>query len=235
MDDLSIIGRHGFHYRLERQQLSFGSSELTIAALKTPDQVIDAMFAHLERIGAPDLLNEYCPYFGCLWPAARVLAEELVTRDLKSARVLELGCGLALPGLVAGAMGADVTVTDAHPDVERFLALNQTLNPSIKRLRYLPIDWRSPAHVGEYSIICGSDILYDKDHAEGVAAFCARHKAGLKEVIITDPGRPYAKDVIPAMERLGFQTHVTDVSLADGGERILTVRTMRFVPEAAQD
>ena len=229
MDDLTVTGRHGFTYHLKTERIAIGAADLTIAALVNADQVIDDMFAHLERIGAPDLLTEYCPYFGCLWPAARILAAELAGRDLRAARVLELGCGLALPGLVAGALGADVTVTDAHPDVERFLALNQGLNPHIQRLRFLPLDWRNPSRISDYSIICGSDILYDTDHAAAIAELCAHHRRSLKEVLITDPGRPYAKDLYVQMAQFGFAPTTREVP-ANDGTRPITVSVMRFVP-----
>src|SRR4029077_12532077 len=40
------------------------------------------------------------PYWAELWPCARALAAHVATLDLAGMRVLELGCGLALPALV---------------------------------------------------------------------------------------------------------------------------------------
>ena len=52
------------------------------------------------------------PYWAELWPCARSLAAHLATLDLAGVRVLELGCGLALPSLVAALRGAEVVASD---------------------------------------------------------------------------------------------------------------------------
>src|SRR5580704_9410852 len=52
------------------------------------------------------------PYGIVLWPAAIALAHEIATRALGAARVLELGAGTGLPGIVAASLGAGVVQTD---------------------------------------------------------------------------------------------------------------------------
>src|SRR5262245_60439216 len=52
------------------------------------------------------------PYGIVLWPAAIALAHEVATRALAGARVLELGAGTGLPGIVAASAGAHVVQTD---------------------------------------------------------------------------------------------------------------------------
>ena len=56
------------------------------------------------------------PYWAELWPCARSLAAHLATLDLTGVRVIELGCGLALPSLVAALRGADVVASDVSAD-----------------------------------------------------------------------------------------------------------------------
>jgi len=50
--------------------------------------------------------DEFLPYWAELWPAARALAAALP--PVAGLRVVELGCGLGLPSLVAAAGGAEV-------------------------------------------------------------------------------------------------------------------------------
>ena len=52
------------------------------------------------------------PYGIVLWPAAIALAHEIATRPFAGLRVLELGAGTGLPGIVAAARGAHVVQTD---------------------------------------------------------------------------------------------------------------------------
>src|SRR4051812_31819315 len=58
--------------------------------------------------------GEEAPYWAELWPCARRLAGALCERELAGRRVVELGCGLGLPSLVAAARGADVLATDVE-------------------------------------------------------------------------------------------------------------------------
>src|SRR5688572_7285888 len=52
------------------------------------------------------------PYWALTWPSGLALAEELAGRELSGLRLLELGCGLAVPSLVAARRGASVLATD---------------------------------------------------------------------------------------------------------------------------
>src|SRR3954471_780043 len=54
------------------------------------------------------------PYGVVLWPAAIALAHEVATRAdaFRGRRVLELGAGTGLPGVVAASLGARVVQTD---------------------------------------------------------------------------------------------------------------------------
>ena len=70
--------------------------------------------------------DERLPYWAELWPSARGLARHLVEdgRDWPGVRVLELGCGVALPSLALHARGADVLATDWYDDALRFARAN---------------------------------------------------------------------------------------------------------------
>ena len=69
------------------------------------------------------------PYWAHLWSGARALASYL-TRfvPLAGARVLEIGCGLALPGVTAAVLGADVTVVDTAPAALAFASESARAN-----------------------------------------------------------------------------------------------------------
>src|SRR5688500_8682711 len=109
----------GFEYRTKILAESIGGVELRLECLEDLNQTIDDLFEELRRRGQPELLDRYCPYFGTVWPSARALAQVLALRgeSLRGASVLELGCGLALPSLLAAKLGAEVVASDGHPDV----------------------------------------------------------------------------------------------------------------------
>lgn len=184
---------------------------LTIAALADFDSAVDQLFHVLQARGEAERLHELCPFFGNLWPAARGLARYLGKRGrgaLQDKRVLEVGCGLALPGLVAARLGADVTVTDGHPEVPYFLQRNMTLN-DLTGVRYVEADWRLEGILlGSFDLVIGSDVLYERTHPEYLARLIKSHLAPGGEVIVADPGRAYLQDFERRMQASGFVTSV---------------------------
>jgi predicted nicotinamide N-methyase len=155
------------------------------------------------------------PLFGLLWPSGAVLAERMVQHLaapglLAGARILEIGCGLALASLVGHRGGADVTASDCHPLAGRFLRANLRLNrlPPMKYRHgdWDPVDDRPGAPPdprtaplpdvlpllrvhGRYDLIIGSDVLYDRDASLALAGFIERHAQPRAEVWIVDPDR----------------------------------------------
>lgn len=144
--------------------------------------------------------------FGQLWPAGRVLAEAVCRIDTAGRRILELGCGLALSSLVLARSGADITASDNHPLTEQFLAYNAGLN-QVPMPVYRNLPWReSGAELGLFDMIIGSDILYEREHADTLAALIDRMATATAEVIISDPGRGHGGRLIRALAELGFSS-----------------------------
>ena len=86
---------------------------------------------------------------GCaVWPAALVLGSELLTRDLRGKRVLELGCGPGLLLCVALACGARPCGTDMDCRALENAAVNLELNGVSVDLRYL--DWQQAQADGTF-------------------------------------------------------------------------------------
>ncbi len=199
-------------YRLTTRNEKIGRLDFTIESLASLDETIDDLFAQLEREGNPELLESLCPYFGVVWPAARALSEVLVEKGserLAGRRLLEVGCGLALPSLVAARLGAGVVATDCHPDIPRFLESNLNANGLVGCLDYREGDWRQPnVELGSFDWVVGSDILYERQHPEPVAQMLSNRLAPGGTVILADPGRPYVQPFADEMKRLGYSSEV---------------------------
>src|SRR5207253_8603444 len=87
---------------LREQTVRVGEVELVLLRPRDPEALLD------EDAFADD---EFLPYWAELWPAGLALAQALPAR-LDGVRVIELGCGLGVPSLVAAARGARVTAVD---------------------------------------------------------------------------------------------------------------------------
>ena len=75
------------------------------------------------------------PYWSVLWRSGVALAREAGDETLRGKRVVELGCGLALPSIAAAAHGATVLATDADPEAVELVARNAELNGVERRGR----------------------------------------------------------------------------------------------------
>ena len=128
-------------------------------------------------------------FFGWVWPSGVRLADLVGAHALAGRRILEIGGGLSLAGLVAAARGSDVTASDLHPRAADFLAANTRLN-GLRPIPFREIDWRSPpAALGRFDLVLASDVLYEPGHPDAIARFAEAHLAPDGELLLVDPGR----------------------------------------------
>ena len=162
------------------------------------------------------------PLFGLLWPSGMRMAERIALRPVTGERILEIGCGLALSSLVAHRRGAQITASDCHPLTHAFLDENTRLNgmPPITyrhglwgtaalREDGLPVltTTKDTGLCGEFDLIVGSDILYERDDEGTLAHFIQAHTAPSSEVWVVDPNRGNRAAFHKHMSRVGFSMH----------------------------
>lgn len=187
-------------YAVSTSTIRIGSLDYRIRALSDKQQYADADGA-AERAG---ISSATWPLFGVLWPAGAVLAEEMTHFPVAGKRVLEVGCGLALSSLVLQGRGADITASDHHPLAGQFLAANAILN-GLPPIKFRVAQWSGPnPELGCFDLIIGSDVLYQRDHADLLAGFFAEHANPHAEILITDPGRNHGNALSRALEAQGY-------------------------------
>jgi predicted nicotinamide N-methyase len=173
--------------------LTLFSDELTVAGVRlallrpsSPEALID------EEAFADD---EFLPYWAELWPAARRLAEALP--DVDGRRVVELGCGLGLPSLVAAAHGASVTATDWSIDAIELLGHNAARNGLEVRAEMR--DWRMPWDE-RFDLALAADVLYERRNVEPVLE---RLSEISPVALVALAGRPYEDAFVRLAESSG--------------------------------
>jgi len=142
------------------------------------------------------------PFWAQPWPCGVELAGAVAGRDVRGARVLELGCGLALPSLAAAQGGARVLATDYAPAALEFATYNADRNGL--RLEVAVCDWAEPADVlaaGPWDLVLAADVLYAHDGLDDLAALLPLLVGDVGELWLADQDRPPARDFLRACER----------------------------------
>lgn len=211
-------------YETRKVEVRIGDHLFRLKALRDRQQFFDPDGC-AERAG---ISSATWPLFGQLWPASRALAEAVYITDISNRRILEIGCGLGLPSLVLQRRGADITASDHHPLVERFLDYNAALN-QLPPLNYLELPWDDPTpELGRFDVIIGSDVLYERNHADLVARLIERHAKPRAKVLISCAGRGYLGRLTRALEAEGFEVSEKQRPFADDGLPPYRYRLLRF-------
>ncbi len=120
--------------------------------------------------------------------------------------MLELGCGLGLPSLAAALRGASVLATDWADTAIELLGRNAERNGVF--LRLARVRWSEPEpllRAAPLDLVLGADLLYEARNAAQLEALLPRLGG---DVLLAEPGRPYAKGLLerfraePVAERI---------------------------------
>lgn len=188
----------------------FGDKIFVVEAIRDLDEAIDLLCEKLSPEEQRDpFAEDLCPYFGILWPASEALAQYLADHPalVRGKTVLELGCGLGLPSIVAASLGGEVIATDFHPDVEEYFQRN--CRHSSVTCEYQRLNWREDALERKFDVVIGSDVLYEAKHAREVADGLLRFVKKGGTIILSDPGRAYLQKFVTEMNELGVKEEMS--------------------------
>jgi predicted nicotinamide N-methyase len=179
-----------------------------VAVHDLPAPLLDVVVRQVELPGGPvyvvrpadwDLLRDEegaaarpVPYWARLWPSGETLAIELAKSPPgPGTRVLELGCGLGLPSIVAARGGADVFATDSSSDAVAFAAHSLALNELDAAVAQA--DWTQDGDAlagrGPFDLVLAADVLYTTANADEAVRLLPRLVEPNGEVWLADPDR----------------------------------------------
>jgi predicted nicotinamide N-methyase len=188
-----------YHIAREQQTLTIGQDTYIIELI----QNMDALLQIYADFHPSD--EELIPYFAELWPASIALATYMdqLGAQLYKTRVLELGCGLGIPSLIASRYGAQVIATDYHPHNAFFLQRNALLN-NLTEISYKTMDWANPLQLEPFDWVIGSDLIYTPTNVELYTPVASQFVKPNGTIILTDPGRSPLQQCSNIMKALGF-------------------------------
>jgi predicted nicotinamide N-methyase len=132
------------------------------------------------------------PYWARPWPSGVGLAGALHDDPPKpGTKVLELGCGLALPSVIAAQAGAQVLATDGATDAVAFAAHVLALNEVEGEVAHA--DWAAHGDElirrGPFDLVLAADVLYNRANVDAALGLFPRLVSPGGELKIADPNR----------------------------------------------
>jgi predicted nicotinamide N-methyase len=197
--------------------VSLGHRELTIVRPRDAEELLDE--DAFDR-------DEFLPYWAELWPSGLALAGAIGGRPVAGSRVLELGCGLALPSIAAALAGARVLATDWSPEAVALASWNARRNGV--QISTAVADWGDPSRLrlgAPWDVVLAADVLYERRNVDVLLGLVPGLVDGTGEVLLADPGRPAAASFL---ERAGELFTVESVQAAQVA--VHRLRKMRDAP-----
>jgi predicted nicotinamide N-methyase len=212
----------------ENVQINVGNKEFNIARIKK----IDLLFEELIKQSPDDInvVDERMPYWADLWPSAIGMAEFLVANQelIRGKKLIEIGCGLGLPGIVAGRLGADVLMTDYLQPALDFAQYNWELNLK-SEFRSQLLDWRDIDHMKPFDVILASDVAYESRSFDTLIKVIKRLTISGGVFILSEPNRKFASPFITLVKK-HFSVDAIDLPVKlDGISYKISIYTI-FVP-----
>ena len=158
------------------------------------------------------------PYGVALWPSAIALAHEVAARagEFAGRRVLELGSGLGLPGIVAASVGGRVVQTD-RDELALHLARRNGARNRCEGIEHRLADWTAWEDRARYDWIIGADILYGAVLHDPIRAIFAANLAPGGRVLVADPFRGVGLRFLEGLEADGWHVSYNQWDVGEDG------------------
>jgi predicted nicotinamide N-methyase len=112
------------------------------------------------------------PMWAKIWPASTMLALAVTQIPVTAGkRILEVGAGLGIPGLVAAARGFTTVITDINEDALLFAQINILKNGLQHKATVKPLNIMTQDSDQPFDCILGSEVLYLKNSASRLVQF----------------------------------------------------------------
>ena len=190
---------------LDTHTLSIGNRCWQIAAVRNHSALIQL---------APE--DGIFPFGYVLWESALALAERIAGEPHRVAgkRVLELGAGVGLPGLVAHSLGAEVWLTDHDAGVLQIARDNARRN-GVGNIHAVTADWLNWTIDQQYDVILGADIVYESATWDAIERIFERNLAPQGQILLADPGRTQPLQLLGTLEQRGWSIDLSTLAVPE--------------------
>lgn len=189
----------GLDYLLRNSDICLNSRRFSLSVVDEPDR-------YLEELSREDVEGTlFLPYWTYLWESSIGLAEHLSDNStiLTDKRILEIGCGYGLAGIVAAKVGAIVTFTDFEYDALQFARHNSQQN-DVSTGTYVQMDWAAPCFQNGFDVILGADVIYEEKNWDPIIELLHNLLHPKGKAIFSEPKRKNADGFFERIQKNGF-------------------------------
>ena len=207
--DKTILRTSAGDFPLNQYCLKAGNREWKILHVST-------VLSHEDESNFLFELSDRLPYGVTLWTAAIALSHEIAARgaELRGSRVLELGAGTGMPGIVAATFGARVVQTDRNELSMSVCKRNAAIN-RVETIEQRIVDWTDWNDNGKYDWIIGSDILYGEEMHPHLRNIFESKLSPVGRIMLSDPFRLTSFKLLEALEANGWRIKISKYSIGE--------------------
>ncbi len=152
------------------------------------------------------------PLWAKIWEPSWILAEHLAkTPPFQFKKILEIGSGIGVVGIVAASFGHDVTMTEYDENALKFASANAEINhcPEVKICR---LDWHQPNLDDRFDTIIGSEVMFHKRDCNPLLNLFRIYLKPNGRVILASGVRQSVLDILHRMQRF-FDVKINKYSI----------------------
>lgn len=172
------------------------------------------------------------PYWLQVWPAAVAISRVVAGVECSGLRIVDLGCGIGLPGVTAAARRGQVMFVDREPDAVAFATWNANRAVSGAMVRHQLLDWSANLVEGAYDLALLADVSYRPMHHGPLQRQIASCLAPGGAVLHADPMRPESVPFL-AWLRSSFRTVEAEREVHHAG-KLVRVRLCLAVSDGSE-
>ena len=211
-----------FHqeYETDTSDLALKGRHFRFFVPKSIDQFLDP----------GDLFHDF-PLWSKIWEASVILSDYLAgMRVDEEKRILEIGCGMGVVGVVASAFGHRVNMTEYNPDALNFARANARANLSEDDagIEITDLDWSKPRLEGVFDYIIGSEVIYKEKDYQSILKLFKTYLRPSGEIILAEGVRKTSMEFFRQMSELFDITAQKKILRSRGGEVRVILAKMKF-------
>ena len=152
------------------------------------------------------------PLWAKVWEPSWILAEHVAkTPPFQFNKILEIGSGIGVVGIVAASFGHDVTMTEYDENALQFASANAEINhcPEVKICQ---LDWHQPDLEDRFDTIIGSEVMFHERDCNPLLNLFRIYLKPNGRVILASGVRQSVLDILNRMRRL-FDVQINKYSI----------------------